>query len=400
MGQITSLTRRDIFDLLTQGYTTLDPDPFGKTLIKECRHTINIFGRLSATDFLSRLYPLREMPSLDSRYKDACDEIKARDSDANWLLTDTRFHLKDGTDKELLDFLCEIFHPEVRDENSRWRDFLGKTDDLIKADGYEFYIDHAISGHNVYKWRPDKDKYHRITEEETRDFCALFNNGTDLIDFYKVTDFDDFAYKQTGIHVCSICGGSKHKSLAAFTEKGREEDVIKLLLALFARYEAVTESDGRKPDELYGRCKAVAARLAAKPAHVEKCAGELKEAFSSEYMTRQIDEMLKLRDTNPTDAAARQARRGLQRDTRRVPVGNIPVASQHPHIHKHTLSTSRHVRHVDNPTVWTCGQPHSVDMWTCGRGLRVCRRCRRRRRRLSGRACSRRTRDRRRRSAP
>ncbi|WP_308444723.1 AbiJ-related protein [Lactobacillus iners] len=35
----------------------------------------------------------------------------------DWIFEDERFQLLDGEDNILLNFLCEVFHPEVRDEN-------------------------------------------------------------------------------------------------------------------------------------------------------------------------------------------------------------------------------------------------------------------------------------------
>lgn len=33
----------------------------------------------------------------------------------DWLFNDDRFPIKDGTDEELLDFICSVLHPGVRD---------------------------------------------------------------------------------------------------------------------------------------------------------------------------------------------------------------------------------------------------------------------------------------------
>lgn len=65
-----------------------------------------------------------------------------------------------GNDSVLLNFLCAIFHPENRDENGYWKEYLNRIDNFIRKDGYELYDNGKISGRVVYFWR-------KLTPEES-----------------------------------------------------------------------------------------------------------------------------------------------------------------------------------------------------------------------------------------
>jgi serine/threonine-protein kinase len=148
MKKITEITRRDLFDLIKYGF---EDDLF--------KHIITYNGRLNEIEFLSRLYDLNNMRSNDSRYKNALGDIRQHtvnndDWDANWVFSDERFMLIQGNDDDiLLNFLCEIFHPFVRNESQSWREILKKVNELLLPDGYELYESSHISGRNVYSWR-------------------------------------------------------------------------------------------------------------------------------------------------------------------------------------------------------------------------------------------------------
>ena len=116
-------------------------------------------GRFTAIDFLNRLYRLEEMPSTDRRFKNAkgdihCHTVSFDDWPEFWFLNDERFELKDGCDDEpILKFLCEMLHPAVREENSPWKDYLERFNQLLNKDDYEIYSAYKISGRDVFKAR-------------------------------------------------------------------------------------------------------------------------------------------------------------------------------------------------------------------------------------------------------
>lgn len=98
------------------------------------------------------------MENFDSRYENAKDDIWQHtinndDYLINWVFKDERFELCDGDDATFLSFICEVFHPEVRDESKEWGFFFDKINELLKYDEYELYTYKEISGRKAFSWR-------------------------------------------------------------------------------------------------------------------------------------------------------------------------------------------------------------------------------------------------------
>ena len=93
MNKITSITRKKIFNLLSNGYVE------SAILGEDVRITFNFYGTLSCVEFLTRLYNLKDMPSKDSRLNNAEEDIyrhtvlNPNDYPEDWLFTDDRFPL-------------------------------------------------------------------------------------------------------------------------------------------------------------------------------------------------------------------------------------------------------------------------------------------------------------------
>ena len=150
LGNISGITRRDIIDLFKNGITE------DNWIVEETIY-YPYYGCFDIVDFLKRLYKLDTWESGDSRLKNAEQEIMMHtrngDYSDNWIFDDERFHLIDGTDNVFLDFLCEVFHPEVRDENKEWKKYFEKINSLLREDGYELFASSKISGRDVFSWR-------------------------------------------------------------------------------------------------------------------------------------------------------------------------------------------------------------------------------------------------------
>lgn len=150
MNKITGVTRRDIFDLFKKGITE------DNWLTTETIY-YPYYGRFEIVDFLKRLYNLADWESQDSRVDNAEEEITMHthngDYPDDWIFEDERFQLFDGEDKILLNFICEVFHPEVRDENGVWERYLEKINTLLNEDGYEIVATSKLSGRDVFSWR-------------------------------------------------------------------------------------------------------------------------------------------------------------------------------------------------------------------------------------------------------
>lgn len=164
LRKISGITRRDIFDLFING---INQDFFWG----EEKIYYPYYGRLEIVDFLKRLYPLEKWESQDSRVDNAEEEITMHtrngDYQEDWIFDDERFQLFDLDDNILLNFLCEVFHPEVRDEKKEWKKYFEKINNLLHEDGYDLVATTKISGRDVFSWRlykKNKDMYIPFSE--------------------------------------------------------------------------------------------------------------------------------------------------------------------------------------------------------------------------------------------
>ncbi|WP_437587907.1 abortive infection family protein [Sorangium sp. So ce1000] len=138
---ITVLTRRNLFD--------------------ELRLTgLKYWGRLEEIEFLNRLFDLGKLRSHDRRYDTADEDISTHRisfpedwPDDWWVISDGRFNILDGSDDNLLRFLCEMIHPIVRPDASGVTQLLDIFNRHLKADGWEIYESRAISGRPVFSPR-------------------------------------------------------------------------------------------------------------------------------------------------------------------------------------------------------------------------------------------------------
>ena len=164
MDKISDVTRQDIIDVIRNGFEVfldeLQYDSISSDYVTHYTAKIPYYGRLDELGFLERLYDLDNMPSNDSRYSNAHGDISCHlrfgDYEDEYLIfQDERFSLRQGDgDEALLHFLCMMLHPAVRIENSQWRDYLQKFNELLREDGYELYPAKKISGRDIYEARP------------------------------------------------------------------------------------------------------------------------------------------------------------------------------------------------------------------------------------------------------
>lgn len=158
-----------------------------------------------------------------------------------------------------------------------------------------------------------------MTKQEEGTFLMLFNRNGYVLNF-STNDFDVFTTNSIGEALCAKYGLSKGKSLTAYLNSASDENRIKLLSDLFHHYEDTMEYEYNKDfeddlywgssisryDEKYARihqkCKAIMDRLEGGSSVIAKTADSLKGKFSSEYMSRQIELMVSMQSTNPTNA--------------------------------------------------------------------------------------------------
>ena len=147
-------------------------------------------------------------------------------------------------------------------------------------------------------------------------FLKLFNRGGYVLDF-STADFDTFTMESVGVALCSHYGLSKGKSLNAFINESTDDKSNKLLLDLLNYYESQypnfeKERDGINdpysygtPNDVYGKyyakCKEIAQTISSNQFSAF-AAKSVEEAFSSEYINKQMSIMLENQSTNPTEA--------------------------------------------------------------------------------------------------
>ena len=116
-------------------------------------------GRLSEPDFLARIFPLRDLPSNDYRFKDAYGDVTQHrvnnpdDWADDYIFTDPRFNLMWGTDENFLNFLEMTVHPVVLSGEDA-ASLVETYNTMLTADGYKFRRDGTVSGHPLYKVGP------------------------------------------------------------------------------------------------------------------------------------------------------------------------------------------------------------------------------------------------------
>lgn len=156
----------------------------------------------------------------------------------------------------------------------------------------------------------------KLTSIEIGTFLKLFNRGGYVLDF-STNDFDIFTMESVGIALCNEYHMSKGKSLAAYVNNASANDVEKLLNDLLSYYEENYEqeyTENTSNDEfsycrynaeyarLYKKCRAYMNRVLNIATPLAVNAAELQEKFSSQYLSKQIELMLKMQSENPTDA--------------------------------------------------------------------------------------------------
>ena len=157
-----------------------------------------------------------------------------------------------------------------------------------------------------------------ITKKEEGTFLLLFNRDGYVLDFSN-NSFDVFTTASIGEAIQTKYGLSKGKSLVAYLNDADDANRTKLLVDLFHHYEETMEYEFNKDYEddfwwgdssrynekyakLYQKCKEVIDRLEGSTVVIAQTAEELKTKVSSEYLSRQIDLMVQMQVSDPTNA--------------------------------------------------------------------------------------------------
>ena len=112
-------------------------------------------GELSETEFLSRIFDLKALPSFDSRYENAGRDIFQHrelnlDWDDYWLFADERFDLLNCPEKTFLQFLCETVHPVVRPDSEEAQRLVNHYNQSLSPTRRRLVETRKIAGKPVY----------------------------------------------------------------------------------------------------------------------------------------------------------------------------------------------------------------------------------------------------------
>jgi hypothetical protein len=137
MTTVTEVTRRKILDYLSL-------------------RGIDWAGRLTDADFLSRITDLSSLPSTDTRYSNAYQDIYQHtvawsDWERDWVFWDSRFQLLHGPDEFFLKFITETLHPVVRADKEQAKEMAAEYNRHLQVDGWALVEHGDISGHPIYE---------------------------------------------------------------------------------------------------------------------------------------------------------------------------------------------------------------------------------------------------------
>lgn len=167
--KISNVTKRDIKNLIVNGFEFDE-------LFERKRVLVLWHGLLSEIDFIKRVCDTSKVNVVDNKFQSFDDEYKyhreiAKDYKKDYFFESDRLPFKNSDTETFLRIICEIFHPEVRNEDGYWKELKDLINPLINADGFEFCVVDRISGREVFGVR----KITFLTEDEA------VNTGIDRI---------------------------------------------------------------------------------------------------------------------------------------------------------------------------------------------------------------------------
>ncbi|WP_237059633.1 abortive infection family protein [Loktanella sp. M215] len=112
-------------------------------------------GALNEIAFLSRIFNLTSLPSHDSRFQNAQQDIWQHcinnfDWPQDWVYSDPRLRLYAADEDIFLTFICEVLHPIVRKDDLEQDALARAFNGHLRADGWELVEDAIIDGRPAY----------------------------------------------------------------------------------------------------------------------------------------------------------------------------------------------------------------------------------------------------------
>lgn len=155
--RITEITRDEIKQLLIDKHNSdLESYVYHEyPENQEVDRVFNFYGRKTLIEFLKRIYEFQNIPSQEKSFEEELirHTVRNDDYDYQWVFKDERLQWNDGSDELVLKFICEIFHPVVRNEKCNWNMVFEQINELLKIDGYELYEISKISNRSLYGYK-------------------------------------------------------------------------------------------------------------------------------------------------------------------------------------------------------------------------------------------------------
>jgi hypothetical protein len=143
-------------------------------------NNISWSGRLEEPDFLNRLFDLSKLPSTDSRYDNAYDDIHKHrimnyDWEDDWVFTDRRFNLLHSDEETLLKFLLLTINPVARTDEESINQLLEIYNKYLIPSGIEIYEKSKIAGKAIFGHREITavKKEDKVVEQKERKLALV-----------------------------------------------------------------------------------------------------------------------------------------------------------------------------------------------------------------------------------
>lgn len=165
----------------------MSTEPIERTISRPVRNNIldilrvestRWWGRLDDVAFLGRIWDLESMPSTDSRFGNAAQDIWQHrehndDWPNDWLFKDGRFDLLGCPDEVFLRFLAEMVHPVVREDENEAEELVSWFNECLTLDRWKLVPVQTLRGRPVLEGRRVGTHIHPATALELDRYTRL-----------------------------------------------------------------------------------------------------------------------------------------------------------------------------------------------------------------------------------
>lgn len=195
-------------------------------------------GNLDQPNFLGRLYNLSRLPSYDTRYTTAGEDIHKHtvlnnDWPDEWFFTDARFNMLHSSDTEFLDFLCMTLHPAVRQNDEELTTLLEIYTNNLKRDGFTLEKTAEIAGRPVYSAKEIRNAKATVSTATTTTAkseirraivigCSKYEHAGGLVNPLNDADAMEITLKSLSFEVTKVIDPSQKELKIAIDDFGNK----------------------------------------------------------------------------------------------------------------------------------------------------------------------------------